>query len=627
MIPSVDAARPSDRHRHLPLHGRRGLDQAARGVGDEAYEEALSVHRRIVRAACQAHDGVEVDTQGDAFFFAFPEASGALAAAQQMTEGSRRADPGPCRPAHGDAAPRRGGLRRQGRALRCPGRRICARRPDRALAGDPRISRRPRLTDLGEHRLKDIERRGRRSSSSATRASRRSRRSRTRTSRARRAPSSAGRRARRRPRQDRGRSRLVTLTGPGGSARRGSRSRPLPRSSPSTRRASSGSGSPPCATPRSSRRRSRQTLGRQGRPRRAHRRAGAAAPPRQPGAGDRGGARALGPPPGLPQPDPARHEPRAPARAGRGRVPGATARRARGRLPLLRALAARAERGDRRALCAPRQPPARGRARRRPHEGALARQILERLSQRLDLLKGGRDADPRQQTLRATIEWSYDLLSEEEQRLFARLSVFAGGCTLEAAEEVCDADLDTLQSLVEKSLLRFTNERYWMLETIREYACERLAGSGEREPLERVHAVRHARIAVELSVSSRGRSAETLQVLREEQENMRAALEFALQRDEVAIASDLIHGLWFYWLTTGSGREAAGWAHRYLASSRKRLSPLERFAGDHGAVAILRFAGDAETAMRLKRELVAIGRVTRKRSSTGWSWRDRLLRR
>ena len=79
-------------------------------------------------------------------------------------------------------------------------------------------------------------------------------------------------------------------------------------------------------------------------------------------------------------------------------------------------------------------------------------QILERLSQRLDLLKGGRDADPRQQTLRTTIEWSYDLLSEEEQQLFARLSVFVGGCTLGAAEEVADADLDTLQSLVEKSL-------------------------------------------------------------------------------------------------------------------------------------------------------------------------------
>ena len=74
-------------------------------------------------------------------------------------------------------------------------------------------------------------------------------------------------------------------------------------------------------------------------------------------------------------------------------------------------------------------------------------QILERISQRLDLLQGGRDADPRQQTLRATIAWSYDLLSEEEQRLFRSLSVFAAGCTVEAAELVASADLDTLQAL------------------------------------------------------------------------------------------------------------------------------------------------------------------------------------
>ena len=81
-------------------------------------------------------------------------------------------------------------------------------------------------------------------------------------------------------------------------------------------------------------------------------------------------------------------------------------------------------------------------------------QILERISQRLDLFRAGRDADPRQQTLRATIAWSYDLLSTDEQRLFARMAVFRGGCTLEAAEEVVDADLDALQSLVDKSLLR-----------------------------------------------------------------------------------------------------------------------------------------------------------------------------
>src|SRR5947208_9231437 len=106
-------------------------------------------------------------------------------------------------------------------------------------------------------------------------------------------------------------------------------------------------------------------------------------------------------------------------------------------------------------------------------------QILDRLSQRLDLLKGGRDADPRQLTLRATIEWSHELLSREEQTLFRRLAVFSGGCSLDAAEEVAGAALDPLQSLVDKSLLRHTNERFWMLETIRAYARERLAGSAD----------------------------------------------------------------------------------------------------------------------------------------------------
>ena len=81
-------------------------------------------------------------------------------------------------------------------------------------------------------------------------------------------------------------------------------------------------------------------------------------------------------------------------------------------------------------------------------------QILDRLSQRLDLLKGGRDAEPRQQTLRATIDWSHELLSPDEQALFRHLAVFRGGCSLEAAEGVAEADLDTLQSLLDKSLLR-----------------------------------------------------------------------------------------------------------------------------------------------------------------------------
>ena len=133
------------------------------------------------------------------------------------------------------------------------------------------------------------------------------------------------------------------------------------------------------------------------------------------------------------------------------------------------------------ALPPPGQHAARARARRRAHEGAHAGADPRRLGKRLDLFKGGRDAEARQATLRATIEWSHDLLSPEEQELFARLAVFAGGCTLEAAETVADADLDTLQSLVEKSLLRHTDERFWMLETIREYAVERLEERGTPE--------------------------------------------------------------------------------------------------------------------------------------------------
>src|SRR4029453_11801018 len=107
---------------------------------------------------------------------------------------------------------------------------------------------------------------------------------------------------------------------------------------------------------------------------------------------------------------------------------------------------------------------------------------------RLDVLKGGRDAEARQQTLRATIEWSYDLLNEDEKDLFARLSVFRGGCTLDGAEEVAGADVDVLQSLVDKSLVRHGAERFWMLETIREFASERLEGAGEADRTRRRHA-------------------------------------------------------------------------------------------------------------------------------------------
>ena len=239
-------------------------------------------------------------------------------------------------------------------------------------------------------------------------------------------------------------------------------------------------------------------------------------------------------------------------------------------------------------------------------------ELLERLGRRLDLLRAGRQADPRQQTLRATIEWSYDLLDEEEQRLFGSLAVFVGGWSYESAEEICRADPDTLQSLLDKSLIRRRDtgvgSRYWMLETIREYASERLDESGEAFDLRMAHAARYARQAVEVYPSLRAYSGDAAAIIREELGNMRAALEFAVQQGAAAILGDLIYGLWFYWLTTGSGREAAGWARGYLDSGRERLSAIDQLPGDFGTTEILRFTGDPDRAADLKRGLVEVGR-------------------
>ena len=188
-------------------------------------------------------------------------------------------------------------------------------------------------------------------------------------------------------------------------------------------------------------------------------------------------------------------------------------------------------------------------------------QILERLAQRLDLLKGARDADPRQSTLRATIEWSHGLLGEDEQRLFAFLSVFRGGCTLEAAEEVAEAELDTLQSLVEKSLLRHTGGRFWMLETIRAYARERLSESSDELELRR----RQARLAVEFAESTYqemkdgGDQAAIAARIDAERDNLRAALEWARDEREDDDLLRLAAALARYWPGRGLYQDADMW--------------------------------------------------------------------
>jgi predicted ATPase/class 3 adenylate cyclase len=153
-------------------------------------------------------------------------------------------------------------------------------------------------------------------------------------------------------------------------------------------------------------------------------------------------------------------------------------------------------------------------------------QLLGRLDRRLPLLTGGpRDAPERQQTLRATIAWSYELLTADEQRAFARLAVFAGGCTLDAAEEVCETAFDTVAALIDKSLLYREDDRYYMLETIGEFALERLEEDGELDEVRRKHAehyLERAR-AVERLIRS-PQAARAVDELERDHGNLRAAL-------------------------------------------------------------------------------------------------------
>ena len=203
------------------------------------------------------------------------------------------------------------------------------------------------------------------------------------------------------------------------------------------------------------------------------------------------------------------------------------------------------------------------------------RALLERLDERLKLLTGGaRDLDARQQTLRAAIDWSYQLLAAEEQTLFARLSVFAGGRTLEAIEAICnpDGELDVFEgiaSLVDKSLLRreegkAEEPRFVMLETIHEYARERLEESGEAEELTRWHAEYFDEL---VSREVRGSSwrPEFARFVASEESNLRTALEWALSTSEVDVAVRLCLGLSFLWYRRAMFSESVRWCDAVLA--------------------------------------------------------------
>ena len=191
--------------------------------------------------------------------------------------------------------------------------------------------------------------------------------------------------------------------------------------------------------------------------------------------------------------------------------------------------------------------------------------LLERLEQRLPLLAGGsRSAPERQRTLRATIAWSYELLTPEEQATFAKLAVFARGCTLEAAEEICGADVDAIASLVDKSLIRHSSDRYWMLQTIREYAGELLEESGDADVVRDRHAEHYLGLA-ELAYSER--LEQSLRRLEPENDNLRAALDH-LQELAPSRYLQLAGALGEFWDATSQYAEGAQRLEGALASAR-----------------------------------------------------------
>jgi predicted ATPase len=235
-------------------------------------------------------------------------------------------------------------------------------------------------------------------------------------------------------------------------------------------------------------------------------------------------------------------------------------------------------------------------------------QILERISQRLDLFEGGRDADPRQRTLRSTIEWSHDLLGAAEERLFARLAVFAGGATLEGAEQAVDADLDTLQSLVEKSLVRHTGERFWMYETIREFALERLEASGEADDIRRRHADHFLELVEEAEPHFRHEDDGWLDRLEAELDNVRAALDLFESTGDYELALRVCAAFWWVWSLRGPQKEGLGRLERALEHDArttlayaKALTGAFDLAGDAGDEAASRAWG--EEALALHRAL------------------------
>ena len=258
--------------------------------------------------------------------------------------------------------------------------------------------------------------------------------------------------------------------------------------------------------------------------------------------------------------------------------------------------------------------------------------IAARLEDRFRLLTGGtRTILPRHRTLRATMDWSHDLLSEKERIVWRRLSVFAGGCTLEAAGAVCSGNsdvhaadlLDLLGQLVDKSLvlveLRPGKTRYRLLETVRQFGREKLVEAGEASDVRRRHRDWYLKLAEQADPKLRGPTLGTwLERLETEHDNLRAALQWSgaqpcQAEEELRLAGALRE----FWFIHGHWTEGRGWLEHAL--SRSSDAPPARLPKIlHGAATFARFQGDHDRAFALCERGLALSRDLGDNESIAW---------
>jgi non-specific serine/threonine protein kinase len=252
--------------------------------------------------------------------------------------------------------------------------------------------------------------------------------------------------------------------------------------------------------------------------------------------------------------------------------------------------------------------------------------LLERLEQRLPLLTGGsRDLPDRQQTIRDTIAWSYNLLDDDKQHLFRALAVFAGGWTLEAAE-ACNPGLNTLDrlaTLVDHSLVRQTSQsdgttRFSMLETIRDYGLERLHASDEEATVRQRHAEFYLTLAGQAAARAEGGDQPSLDRLDPERDNLRAAVAWLRERGDIQQCLQLVGDLRGLWFHRGSWSDAWAQLTEMLSLPGAELPTAARAHALATATVIAICRGDPAATMQLSTEALEICKVIGERAEQPW---------